>query len=108
MTVPKKILVLGGYGRAGRQIAFLLAKHTNYIVLIGGRNLSKVEGYTKDLLAKFPKRQIKAVKADADNLEEISKLTMDINLMIVCISLRKKNTLHLIKAILQSNSAHYS
>ena len=107
MTVPKKILILGGYGKAGRQIAFLLVKHTGYAILIAGRNLSKAEDYTKELLAKFPERQIEAVEADADEPDEMIRITMGINLMIVCIPLRKESTLNLIKAILQSNNAHY-
>ena len=107
MTVPKKILLLGGYGKAGRQIAFLLAKHTSYAILIAGRNFSKAEDYTKELLVQFPERQIRAVEADTDKPDELSNVAMGINLMIVCIPLRKESTINLIKAILQSNNAHY-
>lgn len=107
MTVAKKILILGGYGKAGRQIAFLLAKHTSYAILIAGRNFSKAEGYTKELLAQFPERQIQAVEANADEPDELINIAMGINLMIVSIPLVKEITVNLIKAILQSKNAHY-
>ena len=107
MTGPKKILILGGYGKAGRQIAFLLAKYTNYAIFVAGRNLSKAEKFTSGLLAQFPERQINAVEADADESEELINIVKNVNLVIVCIPLSRESTLHIIKAILKSNNSHY-
>ena len=107
MTVAKKVLILGGYGKAGRQITYLLAKYTSYTILIAGRSLPKAKQCTSELLAQFPERQINAVKADADEPDELIHIVTDINLIIVCVPLQKESTLNLIKAILKSSNAIY-
>ncbi|MCB9304678.1 MAG: saccharopine dehydrogenase NADP-binding domain-containing protein [Lewinellaceae bacterium] len=45
----KKILILGGYGRAGRNIAELLAQYSEAQLLIAGRTLEKAENCAASL-----------------------------------------------------------
>ena len=49
----KRILVIGGYGSAGSIVSDLLMKHTDYIILIGGRNLEKASIYSNELNLKY-------------------------------------------------------
>lgn len=49
----KSILVIGGYGSAGSIVSDLLMKHTDYIILIGGRNFEKATIYSNELNFKY-------------------------------------------------------
>ena len=107
MKQPKKILILGGYGKAGRQIANLLAMQSRYTIVIGGRNYAKAEQCTFELLQKFPDQGIKAIKVDAYNIDELSNAAKGVDLVIVCMYLQKKSALNIIEAVLKSDAAHY-
>ena len=47
------MLILGGYGGAGKALAELLLKETKLRVFIGGRNHAKAEAFASELNARF-------------------------------------------------------
>lgn len=56
-----RIVVIGGYGNAGRPIVELLLRHTDRQVVVAGRNLHRAEAFASSL----SDRRVTAAQADA-------------------------------------------
>ena len=54
------MLILGGYGGAGKALAELLLKETELRVLIGGSYHAKVEAFASELNARFSGQRAEA------------------------------------------------
>lgn len=106
-TQPKKILILGGYGRAGFEIAKLMAVQTDYEILIGGRTLTKADHAVKQLSHTYPKSHFEAVEIDIAKGQTVLENVPNVDLVIVAIPLNYENALTLIDAVLQSSKTHY-
>ena len=79
----KKILLLGGYGNAGRSIAAHLLRHIPGVALyIAGRDLRKAEDITKNLRLKYPNSTIKTVQVDLSNAEQLTAATRQCDFVI--------------------------
>jgi len=79
-------LILGGYGNAGRIIAELLLKETGSNLIISGRNLSRAKNFEEDLNKIYPGDRVRALQADARNVDQLRKVFRDIDMVIVASS----------------------
>jgi saccharopine dehydrogenase (NAD+, L-lysine-forming) len=79
----KNILVLGGYGAAGRAIVINLLKFTQSDITIAGRDINKCKDLASSLKKRFPKRIIETTIADAHHKESLIDALQKIDLMIV-------------------------
>lgn len=59
------ILILGGYGAAGKALAEMLLDQTEVNLIIAGRNAQRAEVLAQDLRCRQPERDVQAVRADA-------------------------------------------
>jgi len=77
----KPLVLLGGYGGAGRDIAALLLRETDACLVIAGRDLAKAEAFAEQLAAGSPGR-VNAAQADADRPESLGPLLRDACLLL--------------------------
>lgn len=69
----KKILLLGGYGNAGKAIATHLLQHVADIeVMIAGRDLTKAENVVEELTSKYTDRKVGALQVDISDAEQLA------------------------------------
>jgi len=79
----KKILLLGGYGNAGRSIAAHLLRHIPSVALyIAGRSLQKAEDFAENLRLKYPNSTIRTVQVDLSNAEQLTAATRQCDFVI--------------------------
>ena len=69
----RTILVLGGYGGAGRAICEWLLKETVVGVVVAGRRLNRAEELSASLNKEFPGNRISAVFADASDQQSLQQ-----------------------------------
>ena len=65
------VLILGGYGGAGKALAELLLKEAKLRLLIGGRNPAKAEAFANELNTKHPGQRAEARTLDANRSESL-------------------------------------
>ena len=102
-----KILIIGGYGRAGKLISQLLASYDQYEIITAGRTLAKAQKHSERLQNEFPDGVFKAIEVDINNREKLTDIIREVQLIIVAVPLDYQNTLSLIDAVLNSKNAHY-
>ena len=83
-----KIVILGGYGYAGRLLAIRLLERTAAEIVLAGRHLDKAQTYAEELNAKFPpgspgqevavdtSQRVSAVRADTASMQDL-RLALD-------------------------------
>ena len=67
----RKLLILGGYGRAGSAISRLLLREADVALAIAGRHKEKAEELADQLNEEFPGSRISALYADAAKPESL-------------------------------------
>ena len=102
-----KILIVGGYGGAGKSISRLLASYDQYEIITAGRTLAKALKHTEHLQNEFPGGVFKAIEVDINNREKLTDIIREVQLVIVAVPLDYQNSLSLIDAVLKSKNAHY-
>ena len=65
------VLILGGYGGAGKALAELLLKETKLRLLIGGRNPAKAEAFADELNARHCGQRAEARTLDANQSQSL-------------------------------------
>ncbi|MDZ7265577.1 MAG: saccharopine dehydrogenase NADP-binding domain-containing protein [candidate division KSB1 bacterium] len=82
-----RILILGGYGNAGRLIAELLLREEKSIqLIIAGRNLAKAERLANELNGKFNTTQASACVVDATDSQRLQAALDGVDLVVVAAS----------------------
>ena len=78
-----KILILGGYGNAGRLISKLLLLHTDEEIIIAGRNIAKAALVVKELGREFNNQRVSALKVDASDEKMLETVFKEVKIVIV-------------------------
>jgi len=78
-----RIVVLGGYGRAGSAIARLLLRRTGADVVIAGRNLSRAEALADEVNAECGASRASGVCADADDAVGLEGVLSGARMLVV-------------------------
>ncbi len=95
------ILILGGYGEAGRRIAYNLLKESDVQIILSGRNRTKAQKVAAELNTHFGRNRVTICQLDAADqtgLEKAFKKTQ----MIVVASSTSRFTLQIVQTALQS------
>jgi len=83
---PKNILILGGSGNTGRQIAGLLLQETALSLVLAGRALSKAEAVALELNQRFSGERVSAISLDAADSESLAGALSGVDLLLVASS----------------------
>ena len=75
----KKILILGGYGYTGRQLAKHLLAETDVEIIISGRSLQKANSFLNEL----HDSRASAREVDAANLNDLTQALQGVTLCLV-------------------------
>ena len=81
------ILILGGYGGAGRILAELLLRETDKDILIAGRNREKAEAFGTQLNSRHPGSRVSARVADAARPDTVEPLFREAGLAVISVPL---------------------
>lgn len=81
-----RIVVLGGYGNAGRAIVRLLLEHTNAQVVVAGRRLDRARALADAMSEAFGAQRVSAVLADADRPQTLADAFSGARLVVVASS----------------------
>lgn len=85
--MPKTLLILGGYGNAGRAIASLLLQECSDVgVIIAGRNLTAAQEYADKLNEKYNDERARARQVDASSVQSLDEAFQDIDMVVVASS----------------------
>lgn len=104
----KSILIIGGYGRAGHNIARLLLQEAIYDkILIAGRNLEKAQKVRQELKKTFPEAQVQGKAVDLYQKESVLKVLPEVSLVVVCMPLDEQAAEYITSAVLQFPQLHY-
>ncbi|HBL15614.1 MAG: hypothetical protein A2X36_03635 [Elusimicrobia bacterium GWA2_69_24] len=79
----KTIVILGGYGRAGRALVPLLIQETDAKLVLLGRDPVQAIQAAKDWNARFPGERVSGVSADASDEASIKAALQDAALVVV-------------------------
>ena len=79
----KTILILGGYGRAGIEIARLLLRESQHNVWLAGRNRSKATRAAIQLNSKHSEERVTGMQVDASQMKQLAGLFAKWELVIV-------------------------
>ncbi|MFH1195784.1 MAG: saccharopine dehydrogenase NADP-binding domain-containing protein [bacterium] len=104
--MPKKLLLLGGYGNAGIPIAELLLKFSDAEIIIAGRNLQKAMSAAKKLNEKFSTNRTGFAQVDAANYESLKKTFEFIDMAIVASSTIEYSG-KVVSAALETNTDYF-
>ncbi len=80
------ILILGGYGMTGRQLAEILLQETTARLALAGRTLSKAHALAKALNDRFPGERARGVFADAADPASLQAAFQGIDVVVVASS----------------------
>ena len=80
------ILILGGYGEAGRLIARYLLKESDVRLILAGRNLAKAQAAASDLNSSFPGERVKSQQVDAADQLSLESAFTQVQLVVVASS----------------------
>lgn len=81
-----KLLILGGYGNTGRQVARLLLQETPVELLLAGRNLAKAQRLALELNAEFPGGRVQAQALDAAQTGQLEQIFRRVDFVVVAAS----------------------
>lgn len=104
--MPKTLLILGGYGNAGRAIADLLLKESEARVIIAGRNLDLAQEQADKLNAAYSGQRAQARRVDASSPESLDEAFRDIDMVAVASS-TKAFTYQVLDAALKANIDYF-
>jgi hypothetical protein len=76
----KRVLIIGGYGMAGRLLTKHLLEETNADLIIAGRSLGKAEACKKEIANNSPRLSTRAV--DATDAESLRVAVADVDLVL--------------------------
>ena len=80
------ILILGGYGEAGRLIARYLLKESDVRLILAGRNLAKAQAAASDLNSSFPGERVKSQQLDAADQVNLENAFTQVRMVVVASS----------------------
>jgi saccharopine dehydrogenase-like NADP-dependent oxidoreductase len=101
-TAKSHILILGGYGRAGLEIARLLLNHTTARVTLGGHTLEKAQNAANSLNENHPGERVLAKDVDATQRESLQKAFAECDIVIVCVPYKSDSAEKVITAALEA------
>ncbi|HRF42003.1 MAG TPA: saccharopine dehydrogenase NADP-binding domain-containing protein, partial [Saprospiraceae bacterium] len=79
----KQILIIGGYGNAGRQIAqLLLQARSDTNIVIAGRNEERARQCADALRAVFPERGVQAARLDILDSAHLFRLVSEADFVV--------------------------
>ncbi len=81
-----QILILGGYGMTGSLLARLLLEHTDAVVTIAGRSLTKAETLKTELAQTFSPGRIRALAVDVEDIGSVRAALDGIDLVVLATS----------------------
>lgn len=81
--VPSRIVVIGGYGYAGRALAPLLLQETNAVLALAGRNNEKACRAAEELGVRFGSSRVTGVRADAAEVRSLAAAFEGADLVVV-------------------------
>lgn len=102
MTANTDILILGGYGRAGLEIARLLLEHTTVRVTLGGRTLEKAQNAAANLNAYHAGERVSATEVDITQRESLHTAFAECEVVIVCVPYQGDSAEKVIMAALEA------
>jgi hypothetical protein len=82
----KTILILGGYGNAGRPLARLLLQESDAKLVLAGRNLEKAQLLANDLNRAFEGNRVCAACVDASDLASLKQAFGTVDCVVVASS----------------------
>lgn len=82
----KRLLILGGYGNTGRQIARLLLQESAAEVLLAGRNLDKATAAAEALNREFAANRARALRVDAADRQSLDTACQQVDLVVAASS----------------------
>jgi len=101
----KDILILGGYGRAGKAIAAILSEQIYGCITIAGRRLGKAEACVRELQGNPSiTSSIIALAVDAADPTLLASAFDKRDLVIVCVSLDETIAKNIIEAVVNSTA----
>ena len=84
--MPKRMLILGGYGNAGRPVAELLLLHSDVHIRIAGRNEQRAKSLAAELNAKYGTDRTIGVVADAASYQSLLTAFQGMDIVVVASS----------------------
>jgi hypothetical protein len=81
----KVMMVLGGYGIAGRHISRLLLKETGVHLVIAGRDVQKAQHVAALLNSRFPGKRVKSLQVDAADSGALRKAFESCDTVVTCV-----------------------
>ena len=103
--MAKTILILGGYGNAGKQIAKLLLQETDVCLVLAGRHLETAQAQAERLNQAFDGHRVVARQVDASSPPSLNASFMDVDILIVASS-TTAYTQEIVEAALEAK-VHY-
>ncbi len=82
----RAIVILGGYGTAGRLIALWLLRKTDAKLVIAGRDIEHAEIFAGELNSEFPGERARAEKVDASDPRQLRRSFHDARMVLVASS----------------------
>lgn len=102
-TGSQRILLLGGYGRAGKQVSKLVIHYSNAHITIAGRTLCKAEEWASSLNQISQTKRATALKLDISNHNKLLKILKDFDLLVVSVPY-PENSKEIIKTIIETGT----
>src|SRR3972149_7776946 len=82
----KTLVLLGGYGNTGREVARLLLEHSDVRLVIAGRNGERAAQAAADWNQRFPGGRARGLAADASDPESLRRLFAGADLVVLASS----------------------
>jgi saccharopine dehydrogenase (NAD+, L-lysine-forming) len=82
----KTIVILGGYGNTGRDVAQLLLEHSDVSLVIAGRNGTRAAQASAEWNKRFPGERVRGLAADASDRESLRRAFAGADLVVVASS----------------------
>lgn len=82
------LLILGGYGKAGRQIARMLLQHRDVAVTLAGRREERARAAAHALRQEFPRRTVQGIRLDAQDRRALATAFSECDAVVVCLPYR--------------------
>jgi hypothetical protein len=83
---PKTILLLGGYGNAGRHLAHLLLQETDVCLVIAGRSAEKAARAASEFNRTHRGERVAGIAADASDAGSLKRALQGVDLVVVASS----------------------
>jgi saccharopine dehydrogenase (NAD+, L-lysine-forming) len=78
-----RILILGGYGFAGKLLARHLLEQSEAHIILAGRNIDKARAYAEQLNMEFKGERASSLRADASCRQWLEEALSDVDLLLV-------------------------